>query len=318
MKLKTCLTSVLLAIGLLACNRDHKKVIGMVPKGTAHVFWQSVHAGAVKAARENDVEVRWNGPASETDINQEVKIIDSMIASHLDAIALAPIDKTALISVVDRATDAKIPVIIFDSPVDTQKFVSQVATDNYAGGEMAAKRMGEILNGKGKVAILAVQVGAASTMAREKGFEDYVQKNLPGIQILDKRYGEADFAISLRAAENILTAHPDLDAMFASNESSAVGAAQALKQRAGTKVKLVGFDAGATLETALRDGIIDSLVVQNPFKMGYESVIAAVKAMKGEAVEKINNMPPRLVVKADLEDPAVKEQLNPDLKKYLE
>jgi ribose transport system substrate-binding protein len=318
MKLKTCLTSVLLAISLLACNRDHKKVIGMVPKGTAHVFWQSVHAGAVKAARENDVEVRWNGPASETDINQEVKIIDSMIASHLDAIALAPIDKTALVSVVDRATDAKIPVIIFDSPVDTQKFVSQVATDNYSGGEIAAKRMGEILNGKGKVAILAVQVGAASTMAREKGFEDYVQKNLPGIQILDKRYGEADFAISLRAAENILTAHPDLDAMFASNESSAVGAARALKQRTGTKVKLVGFDAGATLEAALRDGIIDSLVVQNPFKMGYESVIAAVKAMKGEAVEKINNMPPRLVVKADLEDPAVKEQLNPDLKKYLE
>ncbi len=317
MKLKTCLTCALLAMGLLACNRGQKKVIGMVPKGTAHVFWQSVHAGAVKAARENDVEIRWNGPASETDMNQEVKIIDSMVASHLDAIALAPIDKTALVNVVERATDAKIPVIIFDSPVDTGKFVSQVATDNYAGGEIAAKRMGEILNGKGKVAILAVQVGAASTMAREKGFEDYVQKNLPGIQILDKRYGEADFAISLRAAENILTAHPDLDAMFASNESSAVGAAQALKQR-GSKVKLVGFDAGPTLEAALRDGTIDSLVVQNPFKMGYESVIAAVKAMKGERVEKINNMPPRLVVKADLDNPDVKEQLSPDLKKYLD
>jgi len=317
MKLKTCLTCALLAMAVLSCNRDHKKVIGMVPKGTAHVFWQSVHAGAVKAARENDVDVRWNGPASETDMNQEVKIIDSMIASHLDAIALAPIDKTALVNVVERATDAKIPVVIFDSPVDTEKFVSQVATDNYAGGEIAAKRMGEILNGKGKVAILAVQVGAASTMAREKGFEDYVQKNLPGIQILDKRYGEADFAISLRAAENILTAHPDLDAMFASNESSAVGAAQALKQR-GSKVKLVGFDAGPTLEAALREGTIDSLVVQNPFKMGYESVIAAVKAMKGEKVEKINNMPPRLVVKADLDNPDVKEQLSPDLKKYLD
>jgi ribose transport system substrate-binding protein len=317
MKLKTCLTCALLAMAVLSCNRDHKKVIGMVPKGTAHVFWQSVHAGAVKAARENDVDVRWNGPASETDMNQEVKIIDSMIASHLDAIALAPIDKTALVNVVERATDAKIPVVIFDSPVDTEKFVSQVATDNYAGGEIAAKRMGEILNGKGKVAILAVQVGAASTMAREKGFEDYVQKNLPGIQILDKRYGEADFAISLRAAENILTAHPDLDAMFASNESSAVGAAQALKQR-GSKVKLVGFDAGPTLEAALREGTIDSLVVQNPFKMGYESVIAAVKAMKGEKVEKINNMPPRLVVKADLDKPDVKEQLSPDLKKYLD
>jgi ribose transport system substrate-binding protein len=318
MRLKTRLTGVLLAIALVACNRDYKKVIGMVPKGTAHVFWQSVHAGAVKAARENDVEIRWNGPASEADINQEVKIIDSMIASHLDAIALAPIDKKALVNVVDRATDAKIPVIIFDSPVDTDKFVSQVATDNYQGGQIAARRMGEILNGKGKVAILAVQVGAASTMAREQGFEDYVKKNLPGVEILDKRYGEADFAISLRAAENILTAHPDLDAMFASNESSAVGAAQALKQRAGSKVKLVGFDAGPTLEADLRSGVIDSLVVQNPFKMGYESIVAAVKAMKGEKVEKINNMPPRLIVKADLDKPDVKEQLNPDLKKYLD
>ncbi len=317
MKLKTCLTGALLALALLACNRDHKKVIGMVPKGTAHVFWQSVHAGAVKAARENDVEIRWNGPPSETDMNQEVKIIDSMIASHLDAIALAPIDKKALVNVVERATDAKIPVIIFDSPVDTDKFISQVATDNYQGGQIAGKRMGEILNGKGKVAILAVQVGAASTMAREQGFEDYVKQNLPGIEIVDKRYGEADFAISLRAAENILTAHPELDAMFASNESSAVGAAQALKQRAGSKVKLVGFDAGPTLEADLRSGVIDSLVVQNPFMMGYQSIIAAVKAMKGENVQKINNMPPRLIVETDLDNPAVKEQLNPDLKKYL-
>ncbi len=317
MRLKTCLTGAMLAFALLACNRDHKKVIGMVPKGTAHVFWQSVHAGAVKAARENDVEIRWNGPPMETDINQEVKIIDSMIASHLDAIALAPIDKKALVNVLGRATGAKNPVIIFDSPVDTDKIVSQVATDNYEGGQIAAKRMGEILSGKGKVAILAVQVGAASTMAREQGFEDYVKKNLPGIEIVDKRYGEADFAISLRAAENILTAHPELDAMFASNESSAVGAAQALKQRAGSKVKLVGFDAGPTLEADLRGGVIDSLVVQNPFMMGYQSIIAAVKAMKGESVQKINNMPPRLIVKADLNNPEVKEQLNPDLKKYL-
>jgi ABC-type sugar transport system, periplasmic component len=215
----------------ISCNRSAKKVIGIVPKGRAHLFWQSVHAGAAKAAQENGVEIQWNGPATESDFNGQLQIVDSMINRHVDAIALAPIDKKAMVSVVERAYRENIPVVIFDSGIDTDHFVSQVSTDNYAAGQMAAARMGKILNGKGKVAIVAVAAGAASTMLREQGFEEGIQKNFPGIQIVDKRYGEADFAISLRAAENILTAYPDLDGLFGSNESSTVGAAQALKAR---------------------------------------------------------------------------------------
>ena len=165
--------------------------------------------------------------------------------------------------------------------------------------------------------MVMVQPGAASTMAREQGFEDELKKKFPGIEIVDRRYGEADFAKSLQISENMLTAHPDLAGMFASNESSTVGAARALKGRTGSTVKLVGFDSGPSLEAGLRDGLIDSLVVQNPFKMGYESVEAAVKALKGEQVTKINNLAPRLVLREDLDKPDVKEQLNPDLKKYL-
>lgn len=299
-----------------ACNRDTKKTIGVVPKGRAHIFWQSVHAGAAKAAQETGVEIIWNGPATETDFNGQLQIVDAMINRRVDAIVLAPIDRKAMVSVVERASREKIPVIIFDSPVDSDKFVSQVATDNYEAGSVAADRMGELLKGKGKVAMVKVQAGAASTMAREQGFKDTVAKKYPGIQIVDERYGEADFAKSLRAAENMLTAHPDLDGMFASNESSTVGASQALKGR-GSKVKLVGFDAGPTLEADLRAGIIDSLVVQHPFRMGYESVISAVKTLKGEKVEKINNLAPRLVVREDLSKPEVQAQLNPDIKKYL-
>ena len=302
---------------LCACNRDNKKVIAVIPKGRAHLFWQSVHAGAVKAARETGVEIIWNGPASETDFNGQLQIVDAMINRHVDAIALAPIDRKVLVSVVERADRAKIPVIIFDSPIDTDKFVSQVATDNYKAGVTAADRMGELLNGKGKIVMVKVQAGAASTMAREQGFKDELSKKFPDIQIVDERYGEADFAQSLRAAENMLTAHPDLDGMFASNESSTVGAAQALKGR-NTKVKLVGFDSGPSLEQDLRAGIIDSLVIQNPFKMGYESVIAAVKTFKGEKVQKINDLAPRLVMREDLDKPDVQAQLNPDIKKYLD
>lgn len=308
----------LAALPLLpGCNRNTKKRVGVVPKGRAHIFWQSVHAGANKAARENDIEIDWNGPATETDFNGQLQIVDAMINKHVDAIALAPIDKKAMVNVVERAMKQNIPVIIFDSPVDTDQFVAQVATDNYKAGQVAAERMGEITGGKGQIAIVAVQAGAASTMAREQGFEDTIKSKFPGIRIMDKRYGEASFERSLTVAENMLTAFPALDALFGSNESSTVGAARALKGR-GSKVKLVGFDSGPTLEADLKAGIIDSLVVQNPFNMGYESVIAAVRKMKGETPEKIQNLEPRLVTKADLDNPEVQALLNPDLKKYLD
>ncbi len=280
------------------------------------MFWQSVHAGANKAAGENQVQILWSGPATETDFNGQLQIIDAMINQGVDAIAVAPIDKTVMVSAVDRAAKQGIPVIIFDSPVDTPNFVAQVATDNYHAGEMAAARVKEILHGKGQVAIVAVQAGGASTMAREKGFEDAIKSDAPGIQIMDKRYGNADFAQSLAVAENLLTTYPALDALFASNESSAVGSAQALKSRKSS-VKLVGFDSSPTLIEDLKAGLIDSLVVQNPFKMGYDSVQAAVMKLKGGTPQKIQNLAPRVVTKEDLNDPAVQAQLNPELEKYL-
>ena len=317
MKNRICVAGLLLA-GLLVngCNREHKRVIAVIPKGSSHLFWQSVHAGAVKAAREKGVDIVWNGPPSETDFTGQLQITDTMITRHVDAICLAPIDKTAMVSVVDRAAREKIPVVIFDSPVDSPNFAAQVATDNYHAGQMAAERVGKILNGKGNVAEVAVQPGAASTMAREQGFEDTIKKEFPAIQILDKRYGWADRAKSLNVAENMLTAHSDLDAMFASNESSAVGAAQAIKGR-NSKVKLVGFDWSPGLLVDLKSGLIDSLVVQDPFKMGHDAVMAAVERLKGGTPEKIQNLAPRVITRENLNDPEVQKQIHPDLDKYL-
>lgn len=306
------------AVLLGGCNRDHKKVIAVIPKGRAHLFWQSVHAGAAKAARENNVDLIWNGPATETDYTSQLQIADAMINRHVDAIALAPIDRKAMVSVVERAAQSNVPMIIFDSGVDTEQFVSRVATDNYKAGQLGADRMGKILDGKGKIAIVAVQPGAASTEAREKGFEDTIRYKFPGIQIVDKRFGMAEIAKSLTVSENMLTAHPELDAMFASNESSTMGAAQALRGRSGKKIKLVGFDWSPTLLDDLKSGLIDSLVVQDPFKMGYESVTTAVKKLRGESVPKINDLSPRLIDLHNLNDSDVQAQLHPDLKKYLE
>jgi ribose transport system substrate-binding protein len=311
-------TAALVVAVLLAgaCNRQNQKRIAVIPKGRAHLFWQSVHAGAEKAAREAGVEIVWNGPATETDYTGQLQIVDAMINQRVDAICLAPIDKKVMVSVVERAAREKIPVVIFDSPVDSDNFVSQVATDNYEAGRLAARRMGRILGGKGQVVVVAVQPGAASTMAREQGFEETVGKEFPGIRIVDKRYGWADFAKSLDVSENMLTAHPKLDGIFASNESSAMGAAQALKAR-HVPVKLVGFDWSPTLLDGLRSGLIDSLVVQDPFRMGYESVKSALDKLDGGTPQKINNLPPLVVTRENLDDPAVQQQLNPDLDKYL-
>jgi ribose transport system substrate-binding protein len=176
--------------------------------------------------------------------------------------------------------------------------------------------MDQILAGKGKIVTVAVAPGIASTMAREQGFEDTIKKDFPGITIVDKRYGWADRAKSLTIAENMLTAHSDLDAMFASNESSAVGAAQAIKGR-GSKVKLVGFDWSPGLLDDLKSGLIDSLVAQDPFRMGHDAVIAAVEKLKGGSPKKIQNLPPRVVTKENLNDPDIEKQLHPDLDKYL-
>jgi len=300
----------------LSCNRSTQKRIAFIPKGRAHVFWQSVHAGAIAAMRENPgYEIIWNGPASETDFEGQIQIVDAAINQQMDAICLAPIDKKVLVAVVERAAAQKIPVIIFDSPVDSDKFTAQVATDNYAGGALGAARVGQILAGKGKIAEVAVQPGSASTMARESGFEETLAKDFPGIRLVDKQYGMADFGQSLKVSENMLTASPDLNGMFASNESSTVGAVRALKDRPG--VKLVGFDSSPQLVEALKNGVVDSLIVQDPFQMGYKSMVAAVAKLKGERPERIQNITPTLVTRDNMDSPEIQKKINPDLDKYL-
>jgi ribose transport system substrate-binding protein len=304
-------------LAVSACNRDKKRVIAVIPKGNAHLFWQSVHAGAISVSRESGIDIIWDGPASETDYTGQLKVVDAMINRRVDAIALAPIDSKAMVGVVQRAATEGIPVIIFDSGIDTDQFVAQVATDNYHAGEMGAERLAKLLGGKGKVAMLANMPGSASTVARETGFEDFTKKNYPGIQIVDKQFGNAEVATSLTKAENILTGHPDLDGIFASNESSSMGFAQALRDRK-SKIKMVGFDWTPSLLDDVRNGVIDSLVVQNPFKMGQEAMRLAIDKLDGKPFVKMNAIAPKLIDKDNLDTPEVQAQVNPDLKKYLQ
>jgi ribose transport system substrate-binding protein len=309
--------AVIVVVGMAGCNRQHRTTIAVIPKASADIFWQSVHAGAVKGSWDSQVDMVWEGPPNETDIATEMQIVETMINRRVDAICLAPSDKSAFKIVVDRAVKAGIPVIIYDSGMDGENYRTFVATDNYLGGEMGAERLGQRMKGKGKIVMVKTTPGGASTTAREDGFRDGLKAKYPGIEILDERYGMASVAQSLTVMENMLTAHPDLQGVFCSNESGSLGASQALRAR-NKKLTLVGFDSSPSLIEAVQAGWIDTLVIQDPFMMGETAVKSAVRAIRGEATPKKIALPPRLVDLGNLHDPAIDAQLHPDLKKYLD
>lgn len=299
------------------CRQQSRRVVGVIPKGANHIFWQTVHAGAIKAAREFDLDIEWNAPTLEIDSSRQIEIVESMINRRLAGIVLAPVDRQALIGVVERAAREGVPVSIFDSEIDTDRRISYVATDNTEAGRMGARRLGEILGGKGKVGIIGFMAGSASTMQREDGFQDEIRKRFPAIQIVGLQFGMADRAKAMAVTENLLTAHPDLAGLFADNESSSSGAVQALKTRANKKVKLVAFDASEQLVEDMRAGYIDSLVVQNPFRMGYESTRAIGLHLAGQTPPKHLDSGATLVLRTDLDKPQTRELLFPDIQSYL-
>ena len=281
------------------------------------MFWQTVHAGAVKASREYDFDLEWNAPSVETDSSRQIAIIESMINRRLAGLILAPVDRKALVGVVEKARSAGIPVVIFDSGLDTDKRLSYVATDNRAGGRLAARRLGTVLQGRGKVAVIGFMIGSASTMDREQGFQEEITANFPGIQIVDIRYSNSDRSVAMGLAENILTAHPDLGGFFADNEGSSTGTVQAVKSRAAKSTRVVAFDHTEQIVQDMRDGWVDSVVVQSPFRMGYESAKAIGVHFKGGIPPPNVDSGCRLIVREDLDKPEVKELLFPDLRTWL-
>lgn len=302
---------------LAACNRSSRPVVGVVPKGANHIFWQTVHAGALQAAGEYGFDVEWNAPTLEVDSSRQIEIVESMVNRRLAGIVLAPVDRKALVAVVERAAKASIPVAIFDSAIDTPNRVTYVATNNREGGRIAAHRVGEVLGGKGKVGIIGFMPGSASTMEREEGFQEELKAKFPGIEIVGLQFGMANRAKAMASAENMMVAHPGLGALFADNESSSSGAVQALKSRNARQVKLVAFDASEQLVNDLREGWIDSLVVQNPFKMGYESTKAIGEQLAGRSPAPEIDSGIQLVTAADLARPEVRDLLLPDLSRWL-
>jgi ribose transport system substrate-binding protein len=312
------LTVLACAALLGGCAQEQQKTIAVIPKATSHLFWQSVQAGAVAAGRDLNVKVLWNGPAQETEYSRQIQIVDSMIAQRVDGIAVAASDRTALNASLERAKKADIPVTIFDSGVDSPEYMTFVATNNYEAGRMGARKLAELLAGKGKIALLLHAPGSYSTMERERGFEDVLRHEYPNLRIVARQFGLSDRAKSMAAAENMLTAHPDLSGMFASSEPSSVGAALALKGRAlSGKVRLVGFDSSEGLIQDMKDGTIDALVVQDPFKIGYEAVRTLVDRLNGHTPPRQIDLSAVVVTTVNVDLPDIKAVLSPEIDKYL-
>ena len=301
-----------------SCRKKDKPVIAVVPKSQSHIFWQTVHAGAAAAGKELGVDIRWNGPASEIDFSRQINIVEDYINQRVDGIALAPSHGESMVPVVERAMQEHIPVVIFDSGIKTDKYLSYVSTDNFHAGVMAAERMGELLPQGGRIVVLATLPGTVSTTERENGFRETVEKKFPKVKIVGMQYGMSDRAKSMAVAEDMMTANPNLAAMFCSNESGTIGAVQAAKSKGlAGKLKIVGFDSSPTLLEDVAAGNIDSLVVQNPFRMGYLAVESIVNHLHGKDPEKRVDTGATLVTASNLKQPAIQELLNPQIDKYL-
>ncbi len=308
---------VVLEASLLAClsgcRRTGQKVIGVIPKATSHLFFVSVHAGVERAARDLHVDVLWNGPDNETDYTRQIEIVDAMVARQVDALAISATEERALVAPLERAIRAGIPVTVFDSAVAIDNYVSFIATDNYGAGCTAARTLAGLIGGKGGVGMVMQKPGGTSTVLRERAFEETIAKEFPGVRIVAEQFGMADAARSRAAAENILTAHPDLAGLFASSEAASIGAIQAARSRGMSgKIKLVTFDFSPTHLEALKDGTVDVMLVQDPFRIGYEAVKSLAEKLSGRVPARRLDLPVRSIVKADLTKPAVQALLFPD------
>ncbi len=297
-----------------------KLQIAVIPKGTTHEFWKSIHAGAVKASRELGVEIIWKGPQKEDDRAQQIMVVEDFINRGVNGIVLAPLDDRALCRPVQDAVREDVPVVIIDSALQGEDYISFVATDNYKGGVIAAHRMGELLGGKGDIFLIRYQEGSASTTKRENGFLDTITSEFPDISLLvQDQHAGATTETAYQLAENLLGRFPEVDGIFCPNESSTFGTLRALQESGSAgKVKFVGFDSSPKLIQGLKDGHIHGLVLQDPMKMGYLGVKQMTLHLKGQEIESRVDTGVYLATQENMEVPEIKNLLEPDFSAYLD
>ena len=327
--MKQALAVLATALCIAACSKSGSRANGLtiavIPKGTTHEFWKSIHAGAVQASQElsaqgQPVTIIWKGPLREDDREQQVQVVEGFLSQGVQGIVLAPLDNVALVRPVEEARRAGVPTVIIDSGLETDSTVSFVATDNYKGGQMAADRLGVLLNNRGAVLLLRYAEGSASTTERERGFLEQLKAKYPGIRVVSSdQYAGPTRETAKRASENLLNRFGSgLQGIFTVNESSTIGMLLALQDigLAG-KIRFVGFDASAILLDAIKAQQLDGIVVQNPMRMGYLGVKTMADYLRGKPVERRIDTGVMLVTGANLDSAATQEVIHPPIARYL-
>jgi len=291
--------------------------IAVIPKGTSHEFWKSVHYGAQKAADEiGDVKILWKGPIKESDTGSQIQVVKLMITSRVDGIVLAPNQKGGLVDAVSESVDEGIPVVIFDSGLDEgPDIVSYVATDNFKGGQMAADTLAKAIGEEGKVILLRYLAGSESTEQREEGFLKGMQK-YPDIDVVssDQRGGDNATASKEKVTQLLQLYGQDLDGIFAVCEPNANGTLEALRNAGlNKKVKFIAFDPSDALIEALEDGSCSGIVLQDPVQMGYQSVKTIVGAIRGEAAEEFISTGEYVATPENMQEERIQELLKPSI-----
>jgi ribose transport system substrate-binding protein len=289
--------------------------LAVIPMGTTHEFWKAIHAGARTAAGELGVRIIWKGPLKEDDRNEQVQIVETMIAAGVDAIVLTPLDDRALMPPVAEARRAGIPTVIFNSALSGDDYVAYVTTDNRQGGRLAGEYVGSLLGGRGRLILIRVLESVEGGRQREEGFLEAIKTGFPGITILsDNQYAGISTETAYQTTDNLLSRFPDVDAIFTPNESTTFGCLRALEDRGlAGKVIHVGFDSSKKLIEALGNRELRGLVLQDPYRMGYDSVKTAVAHLRGEPYERTVDTGVVLATPENMGEPAIRKLLVPDL-----
>lgn len=266
---------------------DQKLYIPVISKGFQHQFWQAVKMGADKAAAEFGVEITFEGPESEAQVDKQIEMLEAALSKNPDAICLAALDSKAVLPYLEQAKSKNIPIIGFDSGVDSEIPVATATTDNIAAAGAAADKMAELIGGEGEVAVIVHDQTSATGVDRRDGFVKRIEEKYPNIKIVDIQYGGGDHLQSADLAKAIIQAHPNLKGLFGANEGSAIGALiGAVEMKREKDIVVIGYDAGKQQKDAVREGKMAGAISQNPVGIGYEAVKAAVMAARGEKVEK--------------------------------
>jgi ribose transport system substrate-binding protein len=287
-------TAAALTTALTGCNQatapaaapDDKPYIALVSKGFQHQFWQAVKAGAEQAAEEFDVTVTFEGAATEGDVEQQIQLLQTVLDKQPDALGFAAIDSQASVPLMQQARDVGIPVIAFDSGVDSDVPVTTASTDNLGAAAEAAEHMADLIGHEGKIALVVHDQTSITGVQRRDGFVEYIEKNEPKIEIVDIQYS-GDPLKATDLAKAILTAHPDLKGIYGSNEGAAIGVVKAVEELGlDNSLTIIGFDSGKAQIDAIRSGLMAGAITQNPVGIGYETVKAAVEILEGKELPK--------------------------------